>query len=62
MRWTVLNALGGAAWLAGIVYAKGAEGPAASYLAADGHNLLIGTVMGMAGLAVLLWANFRSAT
>ena len=62
MRWTALNALGGSIWLAGLVCAKGAQGPAASYLSADGHNLLIGFAMGVAGLVVLLWANFVSAT
>ena len=61
MRWTALNALGGLAWLAGIVYAKGSEGPAASYLSPDGHNLAIGALMGAAGLGLLLWANFRTA-
>lgn len=62
MRWTALNALGGFALIAGLVYAKGMEGPAAPYLSADGHNLLIGAAMGSAGLAVLLWANFVGAT
>ena len=61
MRWTVLNALGGLAWLAGIVYAKGAQGPAASYVSADGHNLAIGALIGAAGLVLLVWANFRTA-
>ncbi len=57
MRWTVLNALGGLAWLAGIIYAKGAEGAA---LGSNDHHLVIGASIGIVGLAVLLWANLKT--
>ena len=58
MKWTVWSALGGVAWLAGIVYAKGAQG--AAYYAANDHHLLVGGTVGATGLAILLWTNMRS--
>ena len=61
MRWTVLNGLGAAAWLAGLTYAKGFGGTADLYAAND-HHLLIGACMGGMGLVVLVWTNLRSAS
>ena len=62
MRWTVLNAFGAAAWVAGVVCAKGASGPAAPLLPSSDHDLLIGAAIGAMGLVVLLWANLRGAS
>ena len=61
MRWTVLNGLGAAAWLAGLTYAKGIGGLSDPYAAND-HHLLVGACIGAMGLVVLVWANLRSAS
>lgn len=60
MKWTVLNALGGLAWLIGLSYAKGVNFPVGTIVAGDDHRLVIGALVGLAGLTLLLWANFRS--
>lgn len=60
MKWTVLNALGGLAWLAGLAYAKGASLPVGNILAADDHRLLVGMILGLTGVALLVWGNLRS--
>ena len=60
MKWTVLNALGGLAWLAGLEYAKGATLPIGGIVVGDDHRILIGMLLGLSGLCLLLWANIRS--
>ena len=61
MRWAVLNGLGAAAWLAGLMYAKGVGGRA-DLFAANDHHLLVGAAVGILGLALLVWENLRSAS
>ena len=60
MRWSVLNAFGGLCWVAGLCYAKGQGSSVAALLPDTDHHLLIGAVMGSAGLLVLLWSNLRN--
>ena len=60
MRWSVLNGLGAAAWLAGLMYAKGIG--AADPYAANDHHLLVGACIGAMGHVVLVWTNLRSAS
>ena len=60
MRWTVLNALGALAWLAGLSYAKGMSMPG-GILAGDEHRLLIGMAICGGALLLLLWSNLRGA-
>ena len=60
MKWTVLNALGGLSWLAGLEYAKGADFPLGTILVSDDHRLAVGLTCGLFGLLLLLWANIRS--
>ena len=60
VRWTVFNALGALFWVAGLCYAKGRESSLAGLLPDTDHRLLIGAVIGLTGLAVLLWSNLRS--
>ena len=62
MRWTVVNALGAAAWLAGLTYAKGLGGGGDTLFSADDHHLLIGACIGLMGLCLLVWENIRSAS
>ena len=59
MRWTMLNGLGAAAWLAGLMYAKGIGGTDPY---ANDHHLLVGACIGVMGLVVLVWTNLRSAS
>ena len=60
MKWTVSNALGALFWVAGLCYAKD-QGPSVAALLPDSdHRLLIGAVVGSAGLLVLLWSNLRN--
>lgn len=61
MKWTALNALGGVVWLAGLSIAKGASLPGGTLLFGDDHRLVFGLTLGTAGLALLLWTNFRNA-
>lgn len=61
MKWTALNALGGLAWLAGLTIAKGANFPDGNIFFGDDHRMIFGVTFGLAGLALLLWTNFRSA-
>jgi len=61
MRWTVLNAFGGLAWLAGLECARGAGSPA-GMLVSNEHHVLVGATVGAMGLVVLLWANLRNAS
>ena len=60
MKWTVSNALGALFWVAGLCYAKGQGSSVAALLPDTDHRLLIGTVVGSAGLLVLLWSNLRN--
>lgn len=60
MKWIALNALGGSAWLAGLVVAKGIALPVDSLGLAD-HHILTGFALSSMGLTVLLWTNVRSA-
>ncbi|MCX8256369.1 MAG: hypothetical protein OTI36_20505 [Beijerinckiaceae bacterium] len=57
----MFNGLGAAAWLAGLMYAKGI-GARADLLAPDDHHLLIGATVGLVGLSLLVWENLRSAS
>ncbi len=59
MKWIAFNACGGLIWLAGLSFAKGAAFP--NLLAAGENRLLLGCGIGLLGLMVLLWSNFRSA-
>jgi hypothetical protein len=61
MRWTLVNALGGLTWLAGLSFAKGAAFPNSEFLAFGDHRMAVGLSFGLAGLALLLWANIRNA-
>ena len=61
MRWTVLNALGGLAWLAGVDCARGTGGPAGGFVSSE-HHVFVGATIGAMGLIVLLWANLRNAS
>ena len=60
MKWTVLNALGGLSWLAGLSYARGASLPVGDYFVADDYRFTVGLVLGLTGLLLLLWTNFRT--
>jgi hypothetical protein len=60
MKWTVLNALGGLSWLAGLEYAKGADLPLGAVFVSDDHRFLFGVTCGLFGLLLLLWANIRT--
>ena len=60
MKWSVLNGLGAAVWLAGLMYAKGIGGTA-DLSAANDHHLLVGACIGAMGLVVLLWTNLLGA-
>ena len=60
MKWSLLNALGGLAWLGGLEVAKGTSFPIANIPLAEDHRLLYGMAMGLVGLMVLVWANLRS--
>ena len=57
MKWTVSNALGASFWVAGLCYAKGGASSVGSLLPDTDHHLLIGALVGSAGLLVLLWSN-----
>ena len=61
MKWTVLNALGGLTWLAGLSFAKGATLLDGDLFSVGDHRVLVGISFGLAGLALLLWTNLRSA-
>ena len=60
MKWAVCNGLGILFWVAGLCYAKGQGPSVAALLPATDHRLLIGVVVGLAGLSVLLWSNLRN--
>ncbi len=60
MKWTVSNAFGVLCWVAGLCYAKGQGSSVGSLLPDTDHRLLIGAVIGSAGLLVLLWSNLRN--
>jgi hypothetical protein len=61
MKWTVLNALGGGVWIAGLSVAKGQTLLGDQLLSVGDHRMLAGIGFGLAGLTILLWANLRSA-
>ena len=60
MQWTVLNAFGGLAWLAGLMFAKGTALPLGNLLVGSDQHVMVGILCSLTGLAVLLWANFRT--
>jgi hypothetical protein len=60
MKWTVLNALGGLTWLAGLSFAKGATLPDGGFVSVGDHRVLVGFGFGLVGLLLLLWTNLRS--
>lgn len=60
MKWTVLNALGGLVWLAGLSFAKGVTLPDVGLFSVGDHRFVVGIGFGMAGLLVLLWTNIRN--
>lgn len=57
----MLNGLGAAIWLSGLSLAKGKALPDSVLWAVGDNHFAIGMSLGLAGLAVLLWTNFRSA-
>ncbi len=60
MKWTVFNAVGAVFWVAGLCYVKDQGSSVAALLPDTDHRLLIGAVVGSAGLLVLLWSNLRN--
>ena len=64
MKWTVFNLVGGLFWIAGLWYAKGPASSLAALFPESDHRLMVGLVVGLvvgaAGLLVLLWANLRN--
>ena len=62
MKWTLFNAFGAMAWLAGLSFAKGVQLPLASGFAVGDHQFALGLVCGAVGLVTLLWTNLQSTT
>ena len=60
MKWTVFNLFGGLFWIAGLWYAKGSASSLAALFPDSDHRLMVGLVVGAAGLLLLLWANLRN--
>lgn len=61
MKWTALNGVGAIFWLVGLYLAVGVsqEGHWGFWLPANA--LPVGAVLGLVGLATLLWANLSGA-
>ena len=60
IKWTVSNAFGALFWVAGLCYAKDQGSSLAALLPDTDHRLMIGAIVGSAGLLVLLWSNLRN--
>ncbi len=59
MRWVIFNALGAAAWIAGVCCAKGMSLPG-DVVPVGEHRLLVSAVFCLAAILLLIWSNLRN--
>ena len=62
MKWAITNAVGAVAWVLGLSIAKGSQLATGGLLPTPDHQVFVGSMCGIAGLAILLWVNLRSTT